>query len=351
MRVFKNIFNKIKNLRRRTKVIGIIIILVLIFFVSKGQKKPATLTYQTVQENNIASQISASGILSGKNTATLHFNQAGKLNYLGVKNGDAVLKGQVIATLDATTQNAAYQQALNNRRNTQANVDYVHDQVKDHSGDETFAEKAARTAAEVANDNAYDSTLAAKKALDDTVIYSPISGVIVAQGKVSVGQNITGGDLIATVADFSAKRFEATVDESDIGSVQIGQDAQVTLNAYGDTVFAGKVAEIESTTETDSTGSITITVKIELTDPRISNIYGLNGNVNITTNSKQNVLTITQDALIDETHVYVRNPASAKATADKREIQTGIKSDTEVEVISGLSQGEQVVTNPQDVKI
>ena len=333
-------------MRRRNKIILGLVILVVLFLVFRGRQKPVELKYASVQRNNIYSQVSASGILNGKKSVSLHFNSAGKLNYLAVGNGDIVSKGQVIATLDNTQQSVALQQALNNRRNTQANVDYIHDTVKDHSGDETFSQKATRTTAEVANDNAYDSVRSAQRALQDTIIYSPISGIIVNQGSITVGQNVTPNDLIGQVVDFSEKAFDATIDESDIGQIQIGQNAKVTLNAYGDTEFNGKVTEIKPTTVTDSTGAITVTVKIQIDDSRITNIYGLNGNANIITRAKENVLIIPQDALIDDSHVYIKD---SKGKPEKREIQTGIKSDTDVEILSGLNEGDQVVTNPQAV--
>ena len=346
MKSVKNIFNKIKNSGRRTKIIFVILILVVLFLFLRGRKKPIVLNYQTVMSNNISSDVTASGIVSGKAIASLHFNSSGKLRYFNLSSGDNVLKGQVIATLDTIALNSNLQQALNNRRNTQANVDYIHDQLKDHSGDETFAQKATRTAAEVANDNAYDAILAARKALSDAILYSPINGVVVAKGELNPGQNVSVSDLIAEVVDFSEKEFDATVDESDIGQINIGQSAKVTLNAYGETDFDGKVVEIGSQTKTDTTGSVTVIVKIRLDDPRITNIYGLNGQATIITNLKQNVLTITQDALIDDNHVYVK---LTNGKTEKREITTGIKSDTDIEVVSGLSHGEQIVTNPQAV--
>ncbi len=346
MKKIKDLFKKILAIRRRNKIIIGVVILIILFFVFRGKSKPTSLQFAEVSKNNIASTITASGILSGKSVATLHFNSAGKLNYLGVKSGDSVTRGEVIASLDGTILNSSLQEALNTRRNTQANVDYIHDQVKDHSGDETFAQKATRVAAEVANDNAYDAVLAAQKTLRDTTLISPISGVVVSNGNINVGQNVSPTDLIAQVVDFSAKDFEATVDESDIGQIQIDENAKITLNAYGNTEFSGKVVEINSQTETNSTGSITVTVKIEVTNPRIATIYGLNGQANITTNSKQDVLTIPQDALIDDNHVYVKG---VNGKAEKREIVPGIKSDTDIEIVSGLNIGDQVVTNPQAV--
>lgn len=345
----KKIFTRIKNTRRRTKVIAIIIALVAFFFLNRGGGKGAVLEYAVLAKGDINAQVSASGQLNGKALATLHFNQAGKLSYLPFGDGTKVYRGQAVAKLDTTALNAAYSQALNTRRNTQAAVDAIHDQVKDHSGDETFAQKAARTQAEATNDSAWDGVLAAQKALRDATLTSPINGIIVASGNLSVGQNIGPSDVIYQIVDFSKKVFEAKVDESDIGSIKVGQAANVTLNAYGSTVFKGKVIEIEPITQTDTTGAITVTVKIEVDDSRIESIYGLNGNADIIIAAKSGVLVVPQDALLDDTHLYVKCSA-CKTGVEKRQIETGIKSDTQVEVISGVSEGDQVVTNPQVVK-
>ncbi|QQG47859.1 MAG: efflux RND transporter periplasmic adaptor subunit [Candidatus Woesebacteria bacterium] len=346
MEIIINFLKRLKGTRRRNKIIVIIVILIALFFVLRGRAKKVPLQYATVSKNNIESRVSASGILNGKKSVSLHFAIAGKLNYLGVSIGDNVSKGQTIAALDNTDLNSALQTAINNRRNTQAAVENIHDQVKDHSSDETFSQKATRTASEVANDNAWASLLAAERDMQNAVIYSPFSGVVVNQASLNPGQNITTTDLIAQMVDFSQKDFDATVDESDIGQVQIGQSANVTLNAYGDTVFSGKVVEIDPQTQTSSTGAIAVIVKIEVGDSRIAKIYGLNGNADIITSSKKDVLIIPQDALIDDSHVYVNK---GTGITEKREIKIGIKSDTDVEVISGLSEGEQVIINPQAI--
>ncbi len=338
-----NLLKKILSVNPKIKIITIILIIIALFFIFKGKGKTINPEFVEVKRNNISSKIDGSGILSGKTVSTLHFLSSGKLNYLSVKNGDKVTKGQTIAALDSTQLNSTLQQALNTRRNTQAAVDNVHDQVKDHSSDETFSQKATRTAAEVANDNAYDAVLSAQKAIRDATITAPFAGIIVGQNDINIGQNISAADVIAKVVDFSLKVFEATIDESDIGSVKIGQDAQITLNAYGETIFNGKVIEIDSQTQTESTGSITVTVKIQIDDPRINPIYGLNGQASIITNSKENVLTINQDALVDDNHVYIKNQLGKP---ELKEITIGIKSDTDVEILSGLSQNDQVVSNP-----
>ncbi len=330
----------------RTKIILAIVLVVILAVVFWPKKKAEPVQYQTVGASDIKETISTSGTLTGKAVADLKFPFSGKLIYLGVTPGDTVVKGQVIAKLDATTLNSAYQEALNNRRTTQAAVDNTHDQVKDHAGDETFAQKAARTAAEAANDSAYDAVLAAQKALRDAVIFSPIAGIVADQAQVTVGQNISLTDLMAQVVDFSDKEFWADVDESDIGRIEIGQKAEVTLNAYGDRVFKGTVFEIVPQAKTSSDGATVVTVKVLLEDKDLKSVNGLNGQVTIITNEKQSVLTVPQSAIIGENEIYVKR----NGKPEKIKIELGLKSDTDAEVTSGLNSGDEIVTNPEVIK-
>lgn len=344
----KRLINFFKRLRKIPKkywfIAGVIILIVL--KLTTGRSKPAQLQFAQVKRQDIQSQISASGILSGKNMANLRFKMGGKMVYLAVQPGDTVKKGQVIATLDNQELSIALQQAQNNRRNTQAQVDNIHDQVQGKTTTQTFADIALRTNAEVANDNAWDNLRAAQRAFQDTVIISPISGVVVGQDNIAQGQNVAPSDLIAQIVDFSQKDFSADVDESDIGKVALGQIAQVTLNAYGDKIFNGKVVEIFPQAKTSSSGATTVTVKIELTDPAIHPIYGLNGQANIVVLGKQNVLTILQEAIVGENEVYIKN---SHGKIERRTIELGIKSDIDAEVTLGLAEGDTIVLNPQAV--
>src|SRR5258706_14058314 len=101
------IFKKIIAMRRRNKIIIVIIIFLVFFFFSKSRPKPVELKFANVQRNNIESLVSASGSLNGKTSVNLHFNSAGKLNYLAANNDDSVTKGQILATIDNTTQSIA----------------------------------------------------------------------------------------------------------------------------------------------------------------------------------------------------------------------------------------------------
>lgn len=342
MKLFKHIFNFLR--RKKKFVIPAVIIVVILFIVFGGSKKAVAPQYATAKKQDIKQEVSASGILTGKDSANLHFKSGGKLAYINVKTGDTVYKGQTIAGLDTQELEIALRQAESNFRDKKAIADKIHDDLKDVGSSETYAQRQTRTTAEVAQDNAYDSLLAAQRAFQDAVISSPIAGTITKADPIP-GQIVSTTDVVAQVVDFSEIVFETDVDEADISKVSVGQKAEITLNAYGDKVFEGKVTEIVPQTKTTSNGATVVTVKIGLDDNTIQHIAGLNGETSIIQDEAKNVLAIPVDAIVNNDTVYVKTKSGLRS----QKITPGFKNDSDVEVIHGLNEGDEVITNPLEV--
>lgn len=310
--------------------------------------KPAVEAVQVaeVKTGEVKSIVSTSGTLEGADSADLRFRIGGKLNYLAVKPGEKVLKGQFIASLDTQELAIALQQARNTFTAKDATAKRVEDDVKDNENDENFTQKETRVAAQTARDNAYDAVKAAERAFQDANIYAPLSG-IVTKADPNVGQIVTVADVIAQIVDESEYVFEAEVDESDVGKIKPGQKASVSINSYPDKTFEATVAKITPTTETTDSGATVVIVKLALGKPEINFVSGINGQADIILEELSNVLVIPVDALMDNDEVYVKKGD----TYEKIKPEIGLRSDTDVEVKSGLSAGDQVVTNPSAVEI
>jgi RND family efflux transporter MFP subunit len=345
MRRFKKLLSKIWSLPKKVLIPAVIVLLVLGWFFFLKPSKTEEIKTALVKRENIQSTVSASGILTGRDSATLKFGSAGKLSYLTVREGDTVKKGQVIASLDTKDLSFSLQQAQNTLRARQAIVDKIHDDLKDHSGDETYTQRSTRTQAEVDADNAYEAVKAAQRAFQDAVITAPISGVVTQIGVIS-GQNVSPADIVAQIVDVSETYFNAEIDEADIGDISLGQKATVTLNAYPDRTFSGTVANILPQTKTSSTGATIVIVKINLGQPGIVLVNGLNGQVLIVKSEVMNALGIPQDALREDNTVIVKEGNNYIS----KKIETGLKSDLDVEVKSGLDENQEVVTTPESVK-
>ncbi|OGE32081.1 hypothetical protein A2631_03105 [Candidatus Daviesbacteria bacterium RIFCSPHIGHO2_01_FULL_44_29] len=338
----------LKSLKRfinKFTIIGLIVLLVGGFFLFGRPKKQDPLTFASVQRQTIKSTISASGILTGKASANLKFKSGGKMSYLAVKVGDNVKAGQLIASLDTRDLSIALQQAENDYRSKQAAAQKVEDDVKDHSKDETFTQQQTRTAAQAARDSAFDEVKAARLAFQNATIFAPVDGLIT-QADFFPGQVVSASDIIVKVVDFSETIFEADVDESDIGNIKVGQKADITLNTYGEKVFQGEVGQIIPQTKTISSGATVVTVRITIKDSSIALIANLNGQANIITAQESSVLVIPQEALKNEDTALVKDGDSIRSV----QIKVGIRSDTEVEVVSGLTENQTVVTNPSVFK-
>ncbi len=322
-------------------ILGVIAALIGGYFLFRPKTNPAeTLQYAPVKRQNIAATISSSGKLTGKDVIDLKFKSGGKLAYINVKAGNRVEKGDVVAGLDTQQLAIDLQQARNTYQDKQALAQKAEDDAKNHDKDETFAQKATRTTAQVARDNAYDGVKESERAFQDAMIISPIAG-LVTTSNVIPGQ-IISSDVIAQVADFSQFMFDTDIDESDIGKIALGQKATVILDAYQGKVFSGVVSKITPQTKTTSQGATVITIRISLGTLNIPPVNGLSGQSSVILESADNVLTIPPEALKDDDTIALKNGQGYYF----QKVEIGIRSDTEVEVKSGLNPGDSVVLNP-----
>src|SRR3989344_4916972 len=289
----------------KKKILLLIILLIAGFFILNtfGQKKQTPLQFAEVKKQDIKSTVSSSGSLTGKDSVSLKFKSSGKLSYVNVKTGDTVSTGQVIAGLD--TQGLAI------------------------------------TTAQAARDSAFDNVKAAQRAFQDAVIISPLDG-IVTQAIETVGQSVSGTDLIVQIVDNSAVYFDTDIDEADISKLSEGQPAEVILDAYPDKIFKGSVEQILPQTKSTSTGATVITARIKLDESKMEFINGLNGQASVILSEQKNVLTIPQEALREDNTVLIQTPDGVRS----QKVVPGIRSDTDVEIKEGLKEEDRVVLNP-----
>src|SRR5579884_2680449 len=349
-------WKRIRTIKRRYFIIGIIVLLLLIFLFRPRPNPANQPQYATAERQDIEEQVSGSGTLYGVHDATLHFQSGGQLAFLNVKSGDQVSAGEVLAGLDTRQLASTLQQAQNTLAARQADVDKTVDDIhlsqygnggfaNVGSANETQTQRDARINAQKARDSAVNAVNADEVALQNATITSPIDGVVT-QAPIVAGQTVSPADTIVQVIDFSQKTFNTDIDESDISKVKLGQEADFTLNAYGDKVFKGKVVDISPTTHTTTDGATVVTVKISADDLTIQPISGLGGTTNITVASKSNTLVIPSSALRGDNTVFVPNGSKFKAV----KVTTGLQTDTQIEITSGLKEGDKVVTNPGVIK-
>lgn len=337
--IFIRKFKRIPKIPKKFLILGAIVLLLLGNFLLARNNNNVVPQFAEVKKQDLKQVVSASGIVTGKDSASLRFKNGGKLSYVKVNIGEVAGKGAVIAGLDTQDLEIALRIAQSNFRDKKATADKIHDDLNGVTA-ESFTQRQIRTTAEVAQDNAYDSLLGAQRAFQDAVITSPITG-LVTQVNAVPGEIVSSSDVIAQVIDFSQIVFQADVDESDISKVHLFQNAEITLNTYGDKVFKGTVIEIIPQTHTTASGATVVTVKVQINDPSVDQISGLNGQINIIIAEKDQVLSVPLDAVRNDNTVFVKTKNGIIA----RRVTTGFKTDSDIEITKGLSEDEQVVVN------
>jgi len=190
----------------------------------------------------------------------------------------------------------------------------------------------------------------ARKRLKETKVYAPISGVV-SELNVQIGRivssplnNVGGGTSLLTLSDLSRIFVVASVDESDIGRIEVGQDVEVTADAFPNMKFDGKVIRI-ATKGTNTSNVVTFEVKIEVLGEGKERLKPeMTANVDILIANRQSVLLLPSEAVQGTGEKrFVLLPAAQGQGPERRPVKTGEDDGIHVEIVEGLREGEEVL--------
>ncbi|HSY14250.1 MAG TPA: efflux RND transporter periplasmic adaptor subunit [Verrucomicrobiae bacterium] len=435
------------NKRKKIALIAAVVVVLLAvvgFSIQQSHKGVVSVQTGKVMREDLTSVVTASGEIKPKVYVNIGANAFAKITHLYVKEGDRVKKGQMLALLDNVQPQAdvsANDSALNASRtdaiaaqaavNTasadlksseaeleHAKLDYdrnkaLYDQqliaksdydVKKAAYDTSMAQvsmskaKLAQAKASLDSAQGHISQNAAmlrhaNDVLSKTQYEAPFDGIItnvpVREGETVVpGIQNSPGSTLMTIGDTSVITAEVRVDESDIVNVQIGQPAEITIDAMPKQKFKGVVSEIGRNALLRSTGVSTaqsttsgqeakdFKVVVALQDPPPNVLPGLSATARITTAKKNAVLAIPIQALtirlrgdLTPENKDKKNAVEAATSAGgdpKEELQgvfvirnnrdavfvpvaTGISGTTDIEVNNGLKEDDQIVTGSYKV--
>lgn len=309
-----------------------------------------------VSRMNIKSTVSATGTIRPVDSVEVSAKITARIKNILVKENDTVTAGQTVAILDGKEFEAKRDQAQFKVTNTRAKYNravYLHG-----IGAETDADLEDAT---LNYETAVSALSEAESDLNETVIVAPMDGVVVGEpqtvGTMAV-QGTSNPTVIMRIADLSSKRIQAKVDETDIGNVKVGQEATFTVDSYNGKTFTARVAKISqtdtsnswntnsSTTSSSSSSSASVIyyyVTLDVDDPEGLLMPAMTARVEINTANKENALVVPISTLKTDSHgsyVIVKNPDGSQ---ENRYVETGIYSDEYVEILDGLSEGEEIV--------
>jgi len=168
---------------------------------------------------------------------------------------------------------------------------------------------------------------------------SPVSG-IVTEKKAVQGMRFMPGEALYQVADLSAVWVVADVFEQDIGLVKTGAKAKVKITAYPEKLFEGKVSYVYPTL---NAATRTVPVRVELANPGLLLKPSMFAQVELPVAAKGSVVTVPTSAVIDSGTRQIVLVQAKEGRYEPREVKLGARSDTYVEVMEGVKDGEQVV--------
>ncbi|WP_263354867.1 efflux RND transporter periplasmic adaptor subunit [Acidicapsa acidisoli] len=429
------------------KVIGIILAVLVIaglvsFMVWKAQSGYTSVLTGKVVRQDLATVVSGTGQIKPKTYVNVGATSFGRITHLEVKEGDHVTKGQVLARVENVQPeaNVDAQQAMIASSKTdvasyiaaeataKANVEHAQADLEQKRLDweraqalykggimakqDFDAKKAAydlavatlsQCNAAVVQAKAQTESAKAKvtnnqatlrsnmDALDKTVSVAPFDGIVtnlpVREGEtVVVGIQNAEGSTLMTLADMSVITAEVKVDETDIVNIQLGQPADVTVDALPGRVFKGHVtlvgdqailrstgvATSQSTTGTEEAKDFKVVITLDAPDKDLR--PGLSTTAKITTARKSSILTLPIQALTNSVPeqldtngkvvlaasttssnnkpaapvqgVYVLKTINGKLRSVFVPVKTGITGATDIEVLSGIQEGQEIVIGP-----
>lgn len=292
------------------KTIWIILAVVIIiagagatyFLTTTGQKKTSFL-FSKVERGNLESTVSCTGTLQFLHTENVASQVAGTVSALYTDFNQKVRQGQVLAVLDSSLLRLNVQDAENTIKKNkilleQAQKDY--NDTKDlfeknfKSTNELLDAQYALRTAELNYGSAKTALDIARLNLQYATIRSPLTGVVI-QRNVSIGDAVTANNtsspMFIVATDIRKMQILASVDESDISKIKVGQKVYFTVQAYQDREFEGVVYQVrlEATTVQNV---VTYSVVVNVNNPKNLLLPGMTATLDLVAESRTNVLKV-----------------------------------------------------------
>jgi HlyD family secretion protein len=366
-------------------------------FLSSGDDELQEVQTATADYKTIVQTVNATGRIQPKTQIRISADVSAKIVALHVEEGEWVEQNQLLVELDNERYLAAVESAEANVRSAQANAKLVRQNMlkaeKDYDrARDVVARKLESQSVLDANEAAYQVEIAryesaldqveqaraslkqAADSLSKTRIFAPMAGTISdlnkEQGEIAIGSQFQE-DVILVVADLTEMEALVNVDENDIVSVELGQQAEIQVDALFGETLQGTVYEIANTANTDEQGSTNqkteFEVKIAIAGEIARLRPGMTASADVSTKTKDGVVGVPIQSVavrtIDQLTVGEESIADAEerfsADADgfveivflvekdgsvvARQVQTGIQSDDMIEITSGVDADDVVV--------
>ncbi len=350
-----------------------------------------------VSRQKIVQKVNGTGRIQPRVQVKVSADLSARITKLAVQEGQWVEKGTLLVELERDRYLAAVESAEASVRSAQANAALVSQTMEQAQKDlarskellgrglesqSSFDTRQTAHMVEVprhraALEQVAQARAALKQSRDDlskTRIYAPMSGTVSElnkeAGEMALGSQFQA-DVILVIADLREMEAQVDVDENDIIDIQVGQAAEIQVDALPGQVLKGVVREIGSSANASGTGTADqkteFEIKIGITEPLATLRPGMTATADILTRTVENALSVPLQSVALRTVDQLlmkgekRKDAEARYKADRdgfvevvfrlelgkanaRPVTTGIQSEEWIEILSGLAEGEEVVS-------
>lgn len=368
---------------------------------------------EKVSLSNIVEKVSATGKIQPEVEVKISSEVSGEIIELPFKEGRQVKKGDLLVRVNPDLIQSAVSRSQAGYQNVKAGLEQAEASLREaklsYDRNKQLFEKGiiskadwdkavssyeiAQASKQSAYYNVQSAGASVSEALDNlnrTTIYAPMSGTIskldVELGERVVGTQQMAGTEILRVANLNNMEVEIDVNENDIVKVRIGDSTIVEVDAYLKKEFKGVVTEIaNSAGETLTADQVTnFKVKVRIVEESYADLMkdkpenyspfrpGMTATVDILTNQRKNAVAVPISAIVIKTDTTSARTAYKKPTdsnkpkivdeqkfecvfvvnngaAKLRVVKTGIQDDSKIEIVSGLKEGDRIITGPYNM--
>lgn len=318
-------------------IIAVVIIGGAFAYFNRGSEKE----YETEEAKigTLTQTVSVTGSISPLNEVDLYPETSGKLESFNVEVGDVVQEGEYLGKVNDSILQSQLQEAL-----VTLSIKEEQEKLARRNWDALKPEE--KKVKKETTESARASVRTIQKQLENNKIHAPLSGTVVSKNR-NVGEVVNPSISLGKIASKEDYKIESFIPESDIANIEPGQSAQVTFDAFSmDEKFEAKISKIDpAATVIQDVVYYKSELVLETENKRIK--PGMSVDIDIRTAKKEGVLMIPERAVVTE-----EEGRSVQILVDKeqgltetKEVQTGFSGDDGmIEIISGLKEGDQIVT-------
>ena len=381
-----------KSGKTKKIIISLVVVIIGAVIAANVLRKPdkgTEVQTEKVKRGTVIQTVTASGKIRPVVEVKMSAKVSGNIIKLSVEEGDSVHKGDLLLKLDQEKYLAVRERAESMLKSSKASLwkaeaDYT--RMKELNK-QMLASEAELQSAEasllLAEAQVEQQQASLKEILDDlskTEIYSPMEGVV-SQLNKELGEMALGAsfqeDVIMVIADLRNMEAEVEVDENDVVSVSEGDPVEIEIDAFPDTLFQGKVTRIANSAVTRGFGTqdqiTNFIVEIKIRDKIQGVRPGMSCTVDIEVEKHEDVLYLpiqcvamrepqkadeneegetsemTEEDADEEEMIEVVFMVDEADTARMAAVSTGITSDTDIEIVSGVEEEMRIISGPYRV--